>query len=86
MATRRRAFGKTRHAQRIAEGLRQFLEFEHLFRIGLFMNAVQRSQAAPVQVLRDGLVGGEHELFDQAMGDIAFAAHDAGHLTGERRR
>ena len=31
------------------------------------------------QKMGDGAVGREHEFFDQAMRDIAFAAHDTGH-------
>ncbi len=39
------------YAERITEGMRQFFKFENLFRIGPFVNAVQRSQAAPFKVL-----------------------------------
>ena len=41
--------GKSRHAERIAEGLRQLLEFEHLLRIGLFVDAMQREQCRAVR-------------------------------------
>jgi len=41
---------------------------------------MQGVQAALDEVVRDGAIGGEHELFDEAMGDVAFAAADIGHL------
>ena len=41
---------------------------------------MERVQAALDEVVGDGAIGGEHELFDEAMGDVAFAAADVGHL------
>ena len=32
-----------------------------------------------LQVRRHGFIGGQHELFDDAMGDVARRARDAGH-------
>ncbi len=50
---------------------------------------MQRGEAAIFEIFGDGLIGGEHELLDQAMGDVALAAHDAGDATlvvkGEQR-
>src|SRR4029077_1389888 len=40
---------------------------------------MERSDAALFKILRDGLIGREHEFFDDAVGDIALAAHDAEH-------
>ena len=37
-------------------------------------------KAAFEQVVCDGAVGGEHELFNDAMGDVALAAADVGHV------
>ena len=79
VAHRDAPLGNSGNAERIAECLRHLFEFEHLLGIGLFVNAMQRTQTALLQVSRDGLVGGEHELLDQAVRDVAFAAHDAGH-------
>ena len=71
------ALGEIVHAERIAEGVGQFFELEHFFRVGLFVDAVQRGDAAFFEILRDGFVRGEHEFFDEAMGDVALAADDA---------
>jgi hypothetical protein len=73
------ALGEIFDAERIAERLRQFLEFEHLPRIGFLVDAMEGSDGAPFQVLRHGFVGREHEFLDDAMSDIAFAAEDALH-------
>ena len=67
--------------QGIAESLGEFLEFENLFRVGFFVNAMERSDPAFFQVLRDGFVGREHEFFDQAVRDVALAADDAEHAS-----
>ena len=45
------ALGKILDAERIAERLRQLLEFEHFFRVGLFVDAMQRSDAALLEIL-----------------------------------
>ncbi len=66
-------------AQRIAERLCQFFEFEYFLWIGLLVNAVQRRDSALLEVLRNGLVRREHELLDDPMGDIAHAADHALH-------
>ena len=44
--------GEIVHAQRIAEGLREFLEFEHFLGIGLFVDAMERGDAALFEILR----------------------------------
>src|SRR5258707_1378377 len=72
-------FGKPGDAQRVAEDVRQLLKLENLFRVGLFVHAVQGTDAAAFEVSRDRLIGGQHELLDQAMRDIALAADDARH-------
>ena len=75
------ALGKILDAQRVAEGVRHLLELQNLFRIGFFMDAVQRADAAPFQVTRDGLIGRQHELLDQPVRDVALAANHADHLS-----
>ena len=59
--------------------MRQLFKFEHFLGIGLFVNAVKRGDTAQLQVVRHGLVRGEHELFDQAMRDITLATDNSGH-------
>ena len=74
--------GEIFHAQRIAERLRQFLEFQNFLRVGFFVHAMQRADAAIVEITRDGLVRRQHEFLDQAVRDVALAADDADHVPG----
>jgi hypothetical protein len=67
-------------AERIAERASQFLEFDHLFRVGFFVRPVQRAEAAPIQIPRHLLVGQQHELLDQPVGDVPLAAGDGHHV------
>jgi len=60
-------------AERVAEGAGEFLEVQDLAGVGLFVHAMDAPDAAGVQVVRDGAVSGEHELFDQAVRDVAAA-------------
>ncbi len=71
--------GEIVYAERVAEGVGKFFKFENLFGVGLFVDAVQRGDAALLEILRDRFVRGEHELFDEAVGNIAHAAGDALH-------
>ena len=64
-------------AERIAEGLRELFKFEHLARVGLLMDAVQSVDAASEEVVRHGAIGGEHELLDDAVRDVALQLDDA---------
>src|SRR5579863_124374 len=41
---------------------------------------MERLDAATDQVMRDGTIGGEHEFFNEAVRDVAFAAGDGGDL------
>ena len=66
-------------AQRIAERGGDFLKLQNLFRVGLFVNAVKRRNAAVLEVARHTFVGGQHELFDDAVRDVALRARDADH-------
>jgi len=67
-------------AEGIAERAGEFLKLENFAGVGFLVDAMQGVQAALDEVVSDGAIGGEHELFDQAMGDVAFAAADVGHL------
>jgi len=67
-------------AQGVAESAGEFLELENFAGVGLFVDAMQGRQAALEQVVRNGAIRGEHEFFDQAMSDVAFAAADVSHL------
>ena len=79
VAHRDAALRKILHAQRIAERVRQFFELEHFFRIRFFVHAMQRSDAALLEILRHGFVRRQHEFLDDPVRDIPLAAHDAEH-------
>ena len=66
-------------AQRVAEVRGHLLELHHALRIGHFVNAVDGGDAGMLQVRRHALVGRQHELLDEAVGDVARRARDAGH-------
>ncbi len=66
-------------AERITEGASQLFELENFARVGLFMNAMERLDAASKKICGDSAIGGEHELFDETVSDIALAARDIGH-------
>ena len=59
------------HAQRIAEVRRDFFEFHHALGIGLFVDAVRSDASRCFQMRRHGFIGGQHELFDQPVRDVA---------------
>ena len=44
------------------------------------MNPIETGDAVGFQMPGDGFVRRQHELFNDAMGDVAFGALDAGHL------
>ena len=67
------------NAERIAERARQLFEFQNFFGVGLFVHAMERFDAALQDVTVYCAIGGQHEFFNQAMRDVPFAAHDAGH-------
>ena len=66
--------------ERITEMRRDLFELHHALRIGLLVNAEDRCDVRLLQVRRHGFVRRQHELFDQAVRDVARAARDAGHL------
>src|SRR5215831_186232 len=63
----------------VAESAGEFLEFEDLADLGLFVDAMKGLEAAASQVVGDGAVGREHEFFNDAVSEVAFAAADVGH-------
>ncbi len=63
-----------------AEVRGDFFELQDAARVGLLVDAVDGGDAGVLQVRCHGLVGGEHELLDQAVGDVARGAGDAGHF------
>ena len=67
------------HAERIAEVGGDGLEVEDALGIGLFVNAIERGDALVFQIAGDALVGRQHELLDDAVGDVALRARDALH-------
>ncbi len=66
-------------SERVAESAGQFFELEDFTGVGLFMNAMERFNAAAKKICGDRAIGGEHELFDETVSDIALAARDIGH-------
>ena len=50
--------------------------------VGRFVDAVDGFEARGFESAGDGFVGGEHELLDDAVSDVARAAGDAGHHAG----
>ena len=67
-------------AERVAEAGGDLLELQHLLGVGLLVGAVEGGDAPAFEEASDGFVGRQHELFDQAVGDVALAAGDADHL------
>jgi hypothetical protein len=67
------------NAEGIAKGVGEFLEFEDFANVGFFVDAMKTLDAAVDEVVSDGTISGEHEFFDDAVGDVAFTAADVGH-------
>src|SRR5260370_10904942 len=66
-------------AERVTESAGQLFELEDFARVGYFVNAMERIDAAAKEIRGDGAVGGEHEFFNEAVSDVALAARDVGH-------
>ena len=60
----------------VAERPHEFLELLDFQRVRRLVNAIQRRDAVPVEVLRDRLVRDEHELLDQPVGDVPLRRDD----------
>ncbi len=67
-------------AERIPESPGEFFKLENFAGIRLLVDAVEGVKAAFEKVMCHGAVGGEHELFNDAMGDVALAAADINHV------
>ncbi len=61
-------------AEGIAESASKFFKLEDFASVGLFVDAMKRFDGARDQIVVDGAIRGEHELLDDAMSDVAFAA------------
>ena len=68
--------GVRRRAEAVAERRDELLELLDLERVGLLVDAVERRHVVVVEVLRDRLVGDQHELLDQPMRDVALGRDD----------
>ena len=66
--------------QRISKSVCELFEFKDFLRVWLFMNAVQRRNAARFEIFRHCLIGNQHKLLDQAMRNIPLTPDDSGHL------
>ena len=72
--------GQRSETERVAEARGELLELDHAARVGLLVDAVERGHAEVFEPDGDALVGGEHELLDEAVGPGALGAGDAAHL------
>ena len=54
----------------------EFLKCRQLLLAGRFVNPEELGDALPVEPVGDRLVGGQHELLDQTVGEVALGAHD----------
>ncbi len=66
-------------AQRVAERRGDLLELQDLPRIRLLVDAVKRGNSLALEISGHRFVGGQHELLDKAVCDVALRAGDAGH-------
>ena len=72
--------GDGAHAEGVAEMRGDLLEIHHPARIGRLVDAVDGRNLRLLEMRRDGLVGCQHELLDDAVRDVARRAGDGGHL------
>ena len=61
----------------VAEALEDFPQIDQAVRIGTVVDAIDRRLLGEEQMLRDGLVGRQHELLDELVGDVARLRDDA---------
>ena len=61
-------------AERVAEAGGELFELHDAARLGLLVDAIERGHAEVFKPGGDALVGGEHELFDEAVGPGALGA------------
>ena len=68
-----------RLAQAVSERRYELLELVDFERIRLLVDAIERGDVVGIEMCGDGLVGEQHELFDQAMRDVALGGDDLLH-------
>ena len=68
---------RSRGSSRTGGGL---LEVDDALGVGHLVDAVDAGDALGFEPGGDALVGGEHELFDEAVGPAALGADDGGHV------
>src|SRR5947207_841049 len=66
-------------AERVTEGAGQLFKLKNFPSVGLLMNAMERFDTAAKKIRGDSAIGGEDELFNEAVSDVALAAGDVGH-------
>ena len=71
--------GERAHAEGVSEGGGDGLEIVDALGVGLLVDAVEAGDAVRLEMVRDGFVGREHELLDDAVGDVALGAGDGLH-------
>ncbi len=71
--------GEAGEAEGLAEGGGGLFEVEDALGVGQLVDAVDGG-AVRFEPVGDALVGGEHELFDEAVGPAALGADDGGHV------
>ena len=74
------AHGQRSKTERMTEAGGELFKLNNAARIGLLVNAVERGDAEILKPDGDALIGGEHELLDEAIGPGALGAGDAAHL------
>ena len=60
----------------MSEGAGFFRELLEFARIGILVNPIDGRNGSVLRLVGDGLIGGEHELFDELMALVVFAALD----------
>src|SRR5437879_6226039 len=73
-------------AERVTEGAGQLFELEDFADIGLFMNAMERLDAAAKQIRGDRAIGGEQERFNEAEGQAVCAGLERTHAVRKSLR
>ena len=71
--------GQRADAERISESRGDDFEVVDALGVGLLVDAVEAGDAVRLEIVRDAFVGREHELFDQAVRDVALGAGDGLH-------
>ncbi len=67
------------HSQGVAEFGRNLFKLNDLLSLRLFVDTIERRNLAALKIPGHGLVGGQHEFFNQAMGKVPFRARNAHH-------